>query len=67
MNYIDGWEQLWRDRFKQSSADYRSQSHYPDLVQEARRRGFRPVTLSEQMDCGRVDTWSWKGGVWVKV
>ena len=36
------------------------------LVAEAASRGFRPITLTEQMDCGKIDAYEWRGGIWVR-
>jgi hypothetical protein len=64
--YVDPWQSLRAAEFAASNAAYQAQPGFAALVAEADARGFRPITLTEQMDCGRVDAYSWRGGVWVR-
>jgi len=66
MNFVCGWDELWRKQFTKSNAEYRARPDYDALVAEAAQKGYRPITLAEQMDTGSVDAYTWRGGVWVK-
>ena len=59
-------ELLLRAKYIKSSQEYRSHRDYPDIVASALARGFRPITLNEQMSRG-VDAYTWRGGVWVQL
>lgn len=67
MSYISGWDVLWRNRFTERSKEYRARPDYESLVAYAAQKGYRPITLEEQMDTGSVDAYTWRGGTWVKI
>lgn len=56
----------WRESFERSRDAFESRPDYAELVAEAARRGYRRITLGEQMDTGSADAYQWRGGVWVK-
>lgn len=56
------------ERIKHSRAVFEARPDYEELIAEADRRGFRRITLYEQMDIGWfiANSYSWRGGLWVK-
>lgn len=63
---VTQWDLQRRAELELSRAAFESSSNFVELVAEADRRGYRRITLAEQMDPGCVDAYSWQGGVWVK-
>lgn len=60
-NYV----QEARAAFERSRADYESSPDFAANVSEAERLGYRRITLTEQVDTGSADAFTWRGGVWV--
>jgi len=67
MTHVCGWAKLWQDQITTSRKEYESAPEYPALVDEAKRRGFRPASLHELFEPGSFDARSWRGGVWVPI
>jgi hypothetical protein len=66
MDGIDAWElQRLRD-IESSRAAFEARPDYAELIEQAAQRGFRRISLWEQMEPGKVDAYQWRGGVWVK-
>jgi hypothetical protein len=56
-----------RAAFERSRAEYEASPNFAANVAEAARRGYRRITLSEQVDTGSADAYTWRGGVWVPI
>ena len=54
-----------RAAFERSRAEYEASPRFAENVAEARKRGYRRITLGEQIDTGSADAYTWRGGVWV--
>lgn len=65
-DYISPWDIQRREELELSRAAFEANPDFSSLVAEAERRGFRRITLSEQLDRCRSDAHTWRGGVWVK-
>lgn len=65
--HITGWELLRREELERARAAFEARSDFGDLVAEAARRGYRRITLAEQMDSGFHDAYTWRGGVWIRM
>ena len=65
-DHISPWDVLHREEVGQSRAAFEARTDFAELVSEADRRGFRRITLMEQLDPGTADAHTWRGGVWVK-
>ena len=63
--HICGWDLLRRKEYEQARAAFEARADYDQLVSEAAARGFRRITLGEQLN-QTVDAYLWRGGVWVK-
>jgi hypothetical protein len=63
---MTAWELMEYEQLQASRAAYEQRPDYHGLVAEAARRGYRRIRLSEQLEPGKVDAYSWRGGVWVK-
>jgi len=66
IEYKTGWDWMRTQEFEKSRAAFESQTDFATLVDEAAKRGFRRITLAEQIDTGSADAFSWRGGVWIK-
>ena len=64
--HVDPWQQLRAAEFEAARAEFEARPDFAALVAEAASRGFRPITLTEQMDCGKIDAYEWRGGIWVR-
>lgn len=60
-------DMYWHDRFAVSRKEFESAEIYSELVAEAARRGFRRISLSEQLHTNDTRAYSWRGGVWVRI
>jgi len=56
-----------RAAFERSRAEYEAHPDFASIVAEAERRGYRRITLAEQVETGSADAYSWRGGVWVPI
>ena len=65
MEHIDAWDAMRRRDFEDSRATFEARPDFAELVAAAAARGWRRITLDEQMDCGMADAYLWRGGVWV--
>ena len=63
--HIDPWDALKREELEKSRAAFEAHPDFRELVAEAAVRGFRRITLAEQMDVN-PDAFTWRGGVWMK-
>lgn len=66
-DHICPWRVQHRAEVEKSRAEFEAQTGFTELVAESGRRGYRRITLSEQLDLGGVDAYSWRGGIWVKI
>lgn len=65
-DHISPWDVARRAELEQCRAEFEARPDFHELVAEADRRGFRRITLTEQMSPGQSDAFTWRGGVWVK-
>jgi len=65
--YTTGWDWMHFHEFEKSRAAFESHPDFAALVDEAKKRGFRRITLTEQIATGSADAYTWRGGVWVKI
>jgi len=65
-NHITGWDLMARADAEKSRAAFEARSDFASLVAEADKRGYRRISLHEQLEPGRVDAYTWRGGVWVR-
>lgn len=65
-DHISPWDVLHREEVEQSRAAFEARTDFSELVSEADLRGFRRITLMEQLDPGTADAHTWRGGVWVQ-
>jgi hypothetical protein len=63
---VSAWEDARVSELRRSRAAFEAREDFTELVAEAGRRGFRRVTLIEQLNPGSVDAYAWRGGVWVR-
>lgn len=63
---VNPWGELRRSEVLTARAAFEARDDFAALVDEAGRRGFRRITLGEQMEPHGVDAYAWRGGVWVK-
>jgi len=61
-----GWDWMHLQQFQKSRSAFESRPDFAAIVDEAKKRGFRRITLAEQIETGSADAYSWRGGVWVK-
>lgn len=64
--HVTGWDLQRARELQHSRAVFEERPDYPELLQEAASRGFRRVTLSEQMERAS-GAYNWRGGVWVRL
>lgn len=64
--HISPWEIYAREEAEKSRAAFEADSNFSELIAEAAKRGYRRITLLEQLQPGSVDAYTWRGGVWVK-
>lgn len=64
--HISPWEIYAREKAEKSRAAFEAAPNFAELIAEAAKRGYRRITLLEQLDAGSVDAYTWRGGVWVK-
>lgn len=65
-NGISPWDLSREAELAKSRAAFEASPDYAALVAQAAARGFRRITLHEQLNPLGVDAYSWRGGVWVK-
>lgn len=65
--HVTGWDLQRAGELQQSRAAFEARPDYPELLQEAASRGFRRITLSEQMERASAGAYNWRGGVWVRL
>ncbi len=61
-----GWDLLRQAELQASRTAFEARTDFASLIAEATRRGYRRITMSEQIDPGHADAYTWRGGVWVK-
>lgn len=66
-NESDSWVTKARMDFERGRAAFEAAPEFQSLVAAAAERGFRRITLAEQLNAGEVEAFSWRGGVWVKL
>jgi hypothetical protein len=65
-NHISPWETLEREQAEKSRAAFEARSDFQELITQAAARGFRRITLAEQLKPSDVNAYNWRGGVWIK-
>ena len=65
-DHIDGWDLLRERELTEARASREASSYFPKVVAEAQARGYRLATVSEMMNSGAADLFTYRGEVFVK-
>jgi hypothetical protein len=66
MSGQSGWDLLRRAEAEAARTAFENHPDFSVVVADAAARGFRRITLAEQLDGGKADAYSWRGGIWVR-
>ena len=64
--YVTGWDLMATAAAEKSRLAFEARSDFKELVAAANQRGYRRISLHEQVDPTGVDAYTWRGGVWVR-